>query len=163
MVLRSQLAAIDAARAGQRYEAMHDAARRVLAEGLVDLGLLPRGWRTRWPCITTASSTCTAPVTGSAWTFTTWAITASAASRAPSSPGMVVTVEPGLYFDPERASVTFHLREYSEEETWERRFRLGMAAAKKIEDEEKARAETVVHDDPGRVLAASGSASRTTS
>jgi len=46
---------------------------------------------------------------------------------------------------PERASVTFHLREYSEEETWERRFRLGMAAAKKIEDEEKARAETVVH------------------
>ena len=63
-------------------------------------------------------------------------------------PGMVVTVEPGLYFDPERTSVTFHLREYSEEETWERRFRLGMAGAKKIEDEEKAKAETVVHPIP---------------
>ena len=53
-------------------------------------------------------------------------------------PGMVLTVEPGLYIDPERESVTFHLREYSEEEMWERRLRLGMAAAKKIEDEEKA-------------------------
>src|SRR5262249_15497841 len=50
--------------------------------------------------------------------------------------------------DPERESVTFHLREYSEEESWERRFRLGMAAAKKIEDEEKARAETVQHPIP---------------
>jgi hypothetical protein len=28
---------------------------------------------------------------------------------------------------------------------WERRFRLGMAAAKKIEEEEKARAEKIVH------------------
>jgi len=61
---------------------------------------------------------------------------------------MVVTVEPGLYFDPERTCVTFHLREYTEEETWDRRFRLGMAAAKKIEDEEKAKAETVVHPIP---------------
>jgi len=31
---------------------------------------------------------------------------------------------------------------------WERRFRLGMAAAKKIEDEEKARAEKVEHPVP---------------
>ena len=66
----------------------------------------------------------------------------------PLEPGMVLTVEPGLYFDPERETVTFHLREYSEEEMWERRYRLGMAAAKKIEEEEKARAETVVHPVP---------------
>src|SRR5580765_7095329 len=58
-------------------------------------------------------------------------------------PGMVVTVEPGLYFDPERETVPFYLREYSEDEMWERRYRLGTAAAKKIEDEEKARAEKV--------------------
>jgi len=43
-------------------------------------------------------------------------------------PGMVLTVEPGLYFDPEREAVTFHLREYSEDEQWERRYRLGVAA-----------------------------------
>jgi len=63
-------------------------------------------------------------------------------------PGMVVTVEPGLYIDPERERVTFHLREFSEDEAWERRWRLGAAAARRIEDEEKARAQTVVHEVP---------------
>jgi Xaa-Pro aminopeptidase len=57
-------------------------------------------------------------------------------------------VEPGLYIDPERESVTFHLREYSEEEMWERRYRLGVAAARKLEEEEKARAEKIVHPIP---------------
>jgi Xaa-Pro aminopeptidase len=61
---------------------------------------------------------------------------------------MVVTVEPGLYIDPDRESVTFHLREYSEEEMWERRYRLGVAAARKLEEEEKARAEKIVHPIP---------------
>jgi Xaa-Pro aminopeptidase len=63
-------------------------------------------------------------------------------------PGMVFTVEPGLYFDPDRAEVTYHLREFSEQEMWERRYRLGAAAAKKIEDEEKAKAPTVTHPVP---------------
>src|SRR5262249_12310544 len=43
IVLRAQLAGIAAAKPGQRYEEVHDAARRVLTEGLVALGLLPRG------------------------------------------------------------------------------------------------------------------------
>src|SRR2546427_10101036 len=42
IVLRAQLAGIAAARPGNRYEAIHEAARRVLAEGLVVLGGLPR-------------------------------------------------------------------------------------------------------------------------
>jgi Xaa-Pro aminopeptidase len=63
-------------------------------------------------------------------------------------PGMVVTVEPGLYFDPDRESATFALREYSEDEMWERRLRLGMAAARRLEDEEKAKAPSVTHPVP---------------
>jgi Xaa-Pro aminopeptidase len=63
-------------------------------------------------------------------------------------PGMVFTVEPGLYIDPERESVTFHLREYSEEEMWERRYRLGVAPRAELEDEEKARAEDRRHPIP---------------
>jgi Xaa-Pro aminopeptidase len=63
-------------------------------------------------------------------------------------PGMVVTVEPGLYIDPERESVTLYRREYSEEEMWERRYRLGVGAARKLEEEEKARAEKIVHPIP---------------
>src|SRR5262245_39848454 len=44
LVLNAQLAAIDAAKPGNRYEAMHDAARRVLTERRVELGALgPRG------------------------------------------------------------------------------------------------------------------------
>src|SRR5436190_1127033 len=42
IVLRAQLAGIEAAKTGAKYEAVHDAARRVLTEGLVDLSLLPR-------------------------------------------------------------------------------------------------------------------------
>jgi Xaa-Pro aminopeptidase len=61
---------------------------------------------------------------------------------------MVFTVEPGLYFDPERESVTYHLREFSEEESWERRYRLGVSAAKRLEEEEKAKAQTVTHPVP---------------
>ena len=42
LVLRAQLAALAAARPGQPFEAVHDAARRTLTKGLVALGLLPR-------------------------------------------------------------------------------------------------------------------------
>jgi Xaa-Pro aminopeptidase len=63
-------------------------------------------------------------------------------------PGMVLTVEPGLYFDPERDTATFYLREYSEHEMWERRYRLGTAAAKRLEEEERSRAEKLVHPVP---------------
>jgi Xaa-Pro aminopeptidase len=61
---------------------------------------------------------------------------------------MVFTVEPGLYIDPERESVTFHLREFSEDEQLERRFRLGMAAAKKLEEDEKSKVQTITHPVP---------------
>ena len=148
VVLRAQLAAIAAARPGARYDAMHEAARRVLVEGLVALGLLPRGveeslamhhYRVFYM-----------HGTGHWLGMDVHDVGAYRLDRKPRvlEPGMVVTVEPGLYIDPERESVTFHLREYSEDELWERRWRLGAGAAKRIEDEEKARAQTVVHPVP---------------
>jgi Xaa-Pro aminopeptidase len=63
-------------------------------------------------------------------------------------PGMVFTIEPGLYFDPDRERVSFTLREYSEQEMWERRYRLGTAAARRLEEEEKAKAPKVIHPVP---------------
>jgi Xaa-Pro aminopeptidase len=148
VVLRAQLAGIAAARPGARYEAVHDGARRVLTEGLAALGLLPLGvdeslamhhYREFYM-----------HGTGHWLGMDVHDVGDYKIGRQSRSlePGMVLTVEPGLYVDPERESVTFHLREYSEEEMWERRFRLGMAAAKKIEDEEKARAKTIVHPIP---------------
>ena len=148
VVLRAQLAGIAAARPGHRYEAVHEAARRVLTEGLVALGLLPRGvddslanhhYREFYMHGTGHWLGMDVHDVGD--------YKLDRKSRA-LEPGMVFTVEPGLYVDPERESATFHLREYSEDEMWERRLHLGMAAAKKLEDEEKAKAEKIVHPIP---------------
>jgi Xaa-Pro aminopeptidase len=148
VVLRAQLAGIAAARAGDAYEVIHDAARRVLTEGLVDLGLLPRGVEDSLAMHHYREFYMHG--TGHWLGMDVHDVGAYRVSRRsrPLEPGMVLTVEPGLYFDPEREAVTFHLHEFSEEEMWERRYRLGAAAAKKIEEEEKARAQTVVHPVP---------------
>ena len=145
LVLKAQLAAIAAARPGNRYDAVHDAARRVLAEGLVALGLLPRSleeslamhhYREFYMHGTGHWLGMDVHDVGD--------YRIGHQSRI-LEPGMVLTVEPGIYFDPERETVTFHFREYSELEMWERRDRLGPAAAKTLEEEEKARAEKVDH------------------
>jgi Xaa-Pro aminopeptidase len=148
VVLRAQLAGIAAARLGNPYEAVHDAARRALVEGLVELGLLPRGVEESLAMHHYREFYMHG--TGHWLGMDVHDVGAYRVDRRsrPLEPGMVLTVEPGLYFDPEREAVTFHLREYSEEEMWERRYRLGMAAAKKIEEEEKARAEKVVQPVP---------------
>jgi Xaa-Pro aminopeptidase len=148
LVLRANQAGIAAARPGVKYEVIHDAARRVLVEGLVDLKLLPRNvaeslamhhYREYYMHGTGHWLGMDVHDVGD--------YRMQGASRA-LEPGMVFTVEPGLYFDPERESVTFTLREYSEEEQWERRYRMGMAAARKVEEEEKAKAQTVTHPVP---------------
>src|SRR5881392_1669165 len=148
IVLRAQLAGLAAARPGGRYEAVHDAARRVLTEGLVDLKLLPRGvadslamhhYREFYMHGTGHWLGMDVHDVGD--------YRMHGASRA-LEPGMVFTVEPGLYVDPERESVTYSLREYSEEEQWERRYRLGIAAAKKLEEDEKAKAPKITHPVP---------------
>ncbi|MBI2525696.1 MAG: aminopeptidase P N-terminal domain-containing protein [Candidatus Rokubacteria bacterium] len=148
LVLDAQAAAIAAARPGQPYEAVHEAARRVLTEGLVALGLVPLG---------VADSLAMHHYrefymhgTGH-WLGMDVHDVGDYRIRRQSrllEPGMVLTVEPGLYVDPERERATFHLREYSEEEMWDRRLRLGMAAAKKVEEEEKAKTTTVDHPIP---------------
>jgi Xaa-Pro aminopeptidase len=148
VVLAAQLASIAAAGPGVPYEAIHEAARRVIAEGLVDLHLLPRG---------VADSLAMHHYreffmhgTGH-WLGMDVHDVGDYRVRHRSrglEPGMVFTVEPGIYVDPARESVTFYLREYSEEEMWERRLRLGMAAAKKLEEQEKAKAPTVTHPIP---------------
>jgi Xaa-Pro aminopeptidase len=148
VVLRAQLAAIEATRPGVPYEAIHEAARRVIAEGLVDLKLLPH------PLADSLAMHHYREFfmhgTGH-WLGMDVHDVGDYRVRRQSRPleaGMVFTVEPGIYVDPARESVTFHLREYSEEEMWERRLRLGMAAAKKLEEQEKAKAPTVTHPIP---------------
>ena len=148
LVLKAQLAGIAAAKPGARYETIHDATRRVLTEGLVALDVLPRS---------VAESLAMHHYrefymhgTGHWLGMDVHDVGDYRIARDSRvlEPGMVLTVEPGLYFDPERESATYDLREYSEEEMWERRYRLGMTAARKLEEEEKARAKKVTHPIP---------------
>ena len=152
IVLRAQLAGLAAARPGNRYEMVHEAARRVLTAGLVAAGLLPRGvedslamhhYREFYMHGTGHWLGMDVHDVGDYRIDRTSRVL---------EPGMVFTVEPGLYVDPARETATFYLREYSEDEMWERRFRLGLAAAKRLEEEEKAKAPKIVHPIPKEFL-----------
>lgn len=101
IVLRAQHAAIDAARAGRPYRAMHDAAVRVLTEGMIAVKLLEgsvderiadesfRRWYMHgtghWLGLDVHDA-------GTYW---------SEGSSMPLQPDMVVTVEPGIYIAPD--------------------------------------------------------------
>ncbi|MFN7143209.1 MAG: M24B family metallopeptidase, partial [Myxococcota bacterium] len=104
IVLAAELAAIDQARVGRPYKAMHDAAVRVLTEGMVDVGLLDgevdvliadEAFR-RYYMHSTGH-----------WlgldVHDAGAYHLDGASR-PLAPGMVLTVEPGLYVPPDDES-----------------------------------------------------------
>jgi Xaa-Pro aminopeptidase len=86
LVLAAQSAALKAIAPGLPYSGAHEAAVQVLAQGMLDLGLLDRNttaaWPTSSPTSATCSSTCTAPATGWAWTCTTSASTATSPPRA---------------------------------------------------------------------------------
>jgi Xaa-Pro aminopeptidase len=140
LVLEAQLAAIVVAQPGNRYEAMHEAARRVLTAGLVALGLLPRGLEESLAMHHEREFYMHS--TGH-WlgmdVHDVGDYRVDGQSRL-LEPGMVLTVEPGLYVDPEREVVTFALREYHEVEIRERRDRLGLAVASQLEREEQEHA-----------------------
>ena len=148
VVLRSQMAVIDIAKPGVKYDVMHETAKRVLVEGLVELKLLPRGVEDSLAMHHYQEFYMHG--TGH-WlgmdVHDVGDYKVGGQSR-PLEPGMIFTVEPGLYIDPERETATFFLLPYSEEERRERRIRLGLAAAKKIEDEERAKAQKIEHPIP---------------
>ena len=66
----------------------------------------------------------------------------------PLEPGMVFTVEPGVYVDPERETVELAMLEYDLDEWTERRMMLGATKAKELEREAKEEADKVVHPVP---------------
>jgi Xaa-Pro aminopeptidase len=148
LVLQAQLAAIAVAQPGNRYEAMHEAARRVLTEGLVALGLLPRSVEESLAMHHERAFYMRS--TGHWLGMDVHDVGDYRVDRQSRilEPGMVLTVEPGLYFDPEREAATYVLHEYSEVEIRERRDRLGMAVASQLEREEQAQAPKITHPLP---------------
>jgi Xaa-Pro aminopeptidase len=149
VVLAAHQASLNRAKPGGSMKEMHETAKRVLTEGLVELGLLPRGvddslamhhYREFYMHGTGHWLGMDVHDAGSYWT----------PDRAPRSlePSMVFTVEPGLYVEPERETASFSLLEYDHDAWMERRYRLGTDAARKLEAEEKASAGAIEHPIP---------------
>ena len=101
IVLRAQLAGIDEVRPGRPFVAYHDAAVRVLTEGLLDLGLLAGSLD---GAIESKAYADFYPHRTGHWlgldVHDAGAYQHGEAYR-PLEPGMVMTVEPGLYIQPD--------------------------------------------------------------
>lgn len=152
VVLAAQREGLHASRPGSSLREVHDVATRVLTEGMVALGLLPLG---------AAESLAMHHYreffmhgTGHWLGLDVHDAGATRVGGRPRAlePGMVFTVEPGLYVSPDRPEVEFALLEYDLDEWTERRVTQGLAAARAKEEEAKESAEKVVHAIPTELL-----------
>ncbi|MDA0666871.1 MAG: aminopeptidase P N-terminal domain-containing protein [Planctomycetota bacterium] len=110
VVLDAQIAAVDAVRAGNPFHDIHDLASLKLCEGLVSLGVvktsveeaMETGSFRKWTIHNTSHWIGLDVHDCGAYRF-------DGVSR-PLEPGMVLTVEPGLYFSPDDDSIPSELR-----------------------------------------------------
>ncbi len=153
IVLSAERAGIAAAVPGATMRGIHETCTRILTEGLVDLGLLPRGvddslamhhYREffmhgtgHWLGMDVHDAG-TYVVDG---------------EHRRLEPGMAFTVEPGIYVRPDREIATFHLLEYDLDEWTARRMKLGVKAARALEAAELEDAETIEHVVPAEFRA----------
>jgi Xaa-Pro aminopeptidase len=131
---------------------IHDTARRILTEGLVDLGLLPTGvdqaltMHLYREFFMHGTSHWLGLDVHDAGTYRTHQ------DHRALTPGMVLTVEPGIYIAPDRPEVEFTLLEYDLDAWTERRILEGSEAARKLEEAAKTQAEKLVHTIPEELL-----------
>ena len=152
VVLQAQKTGVELSVPGSSMRAIHDESTRVLTEGMVDLGLLPKGvdeslamhHYTQFFMHGTGH-----------WlgldVHDRGAYRIDGVSR-PLEPGMSFTVEPGIYVAPDKTEIELTLLEYDLDDWNERRIRLGKAAAAAKEAEEKENAEKVTHQVPEEFL-----------
>jgi Xaa-Pro aminopeptidase len=143
---------LDMSAPGSSLRAIHDAATKVLTEGLVELGLLPR---------TVEESLAMHHYTQFFFHGTghwlgldvhdmgTYRVEGVPRKL---EPGMSFTVEPGLYVAPHKGEITLDLLEYDQDEWNQRRILEGRAAALAKEAEAKEQAEKITHPVPAEFL-----------
>lgn len=152
VVLESQKAGVELSTKGSTMKAIHEECTRILAEGMVDLGLLPG--TTEDVLAMHHYSHFYMHGTGH-WlgldVHDRGAYRVDGVSR-PLQPGMSFTVEPGLYVGPDKTEVELTMLSYDPDDWNERRVRLGRIAAAAAEAEEKENAEKVTHTVPQEFL-----------
>jgi Xaa-Pro aminopeptidase len=152
VVHRAFLKGLDMSAPGSSLRAIHDAATRVLTEGMVDLGLLPKDVDAslsmhhynqfyfhstgHWLGLDVHD-------------MGTYRIQGTPRKL---EPGMAFTVEPGLYISPEKGEITLTLLEYDQDEWNQRRVLEGRAAAIAKETEAREAAEKIKHTVPSEFL-----------
>jgi Xaa-Pro aminopeptidase len=143
---------LDMSAPGSSLRAIHDAATRVLTEGMVELGLLPGGAEealamhhysqfyfhgtSHWLGLDVHD-------------MGTYRVDGTPRKL---EPGMVFTVEPGLYIAPDKGEITLTLLEYDQDEWNQRRILEGRAAAVAAEKEAREKAEKITHVVPPELL-----------
>nr|PZN34028.1 MAG: Xaa-Pro aminopeptidase [Actinomycetota bacterium] len=152
VVLAAQRRGLELSVPGSSTRAVHDAATRVLVEGMVDLGLLPRS---------VEDSLAMHHYTEFFMHGTSHWLGLDVHDRGsyrvdgkprPLEPGMCFTVEPGIYVAPDKAEIELTLLAYDVDEWNERRIRLGRKAAAALEKEEREKAEKIRHEVPAGFL-----------
>ena len=150
VVLGAERAGIAASRPGATLHDVHSASLDVLIDGMVDLGLLPpdldhHGMHLYREFFMHGTSH---------WlgldVHDSGAYRVDGRHR-PLEPGMIFTVEPGIYISPDRPTVEFALREYDLDAWVERRIVEGAAAHAK-EAAERDSADKIVHEIPEELL-----------
>jgi|FLYL01.1.fsa_nt_gi Xaa-Pro aminopeptidase len=147
VVLAAQRQALAVCRPGSSIRQVHDRAVEVLTEGMVELGLLPRGVEDSLAMhhyqefFMHGTSHWLGMDVHDAGSYR-----AEGKPRV-LEPGMVFTVEPGLYVAADRPEVELALLEYDRDEWLERRL-VDPAGAKRAEQEAKEAAEKVTHRIP---------------
>jgi Xaa-Pro aminopeptidase len=152
LVLRAQQTVIAMCRPGLAWTAMHERAVEVLAEGMVELGLLPgsadevitKGWYRQFFFHGTGH-----------WL----GIDVHDAGRSrfgaegrPLGPGMAFTVEPGIYIARDKATATLSHASYDPDERLRLAFELGAAGAKAEIERRNTEAGTFEHEVPPEFL-----------
>jgi Xaa-Pro aminopeptidase len=152
LVLAAQRKGLEMSAPGSSLRAIHDAATRILTEGMVELGLLPRSVEeslamhhynhfffhgtSHWLGLDVHDAG-TYRVDGEPRKL---------------EPGMAYTVEPGIYVAADKNEIELTLLEYDRDEWARRRVMEGRAAALAKEAEAKEKAEKVKHTVPPEFL-----------
>ncbi len=143
---------LDLSAPGSSLRAIHDAATRVLTEGMIEIGLLPRAIDESLAMH--HYNQFFFHGTGHWLGLDVHDLGTHRVDGAPRKlePGMSFTVEPGLYIAPDKGEVTLTLLEYDRDEWLQRRILEGREAAMAKEAEAKDKAEKITHTVPPEFL-----------
>jgi Xaa-Pro aminopeptidase len=152
LVLAAQQAALAECRPGGTLTAQHTAARRVIAAGLVDLGVLPRDAEDSYAMGHEREFFMHG--TGHWLGLDVHDAGRYRVEGAPIvlAPGMAFTVEPGVYVDLKRPVVEFALLDYDEDAQRQATYELGPAEARRQREAAREAADKLEHEIPAEFL-----------